>query len=692
MKPTRNGSLVEGNLTGRAVEMTIDATAMQHIMAVLTDLYSDPLRAVLREYSTNAIDSHIEAGNSDPIEVTLPSGLSPFLRIKDNGVGLSADEIEAMYSKYGASTKRDTNEQTGMLGLGSKSALTYAEQFTIVGRKDGEKISVAVSRNAQGGGTMTVVNRMETSEPNGVEIVIPAQRDDADTAIQKADELFRYWPAGTVLVNGKPPKRFSGLQVTDGIYLVEDEGNAYSHNSRRYSRYYYDDDDSVAGEHTCVMGNVPYPMKLPKDTLPWGVKMVAFVPIGAINFTPSREALHYTPHTNAAIKKIVEDYKAGVNGAIQREIDKAKDHAAALKVVADWQKYLNVPTTFTYKGDDLPSEYSEVDPHATGTNKGQKRSLRVTGMTDRYGRLSGYNSHQSISAAHWPETLWVQDFNPADVGADHKRKLTKYVEDNGLEGLMQAVMLHGKVTRNKFMNDKHIVSYPDDIRTIVLPKASAPARGYGEVHIKGAYRVWTEAEVASGLYKGEQVEGDKIRQSHLIAWQHGGKYAGRREAQELAAVYDKFTLVMLPSNRVDKFKRDVPKAVTVSEAIEVKRTAWEAKLTDDEKLALAIHDANMTDTLKAYDPTKIHDPDLTNSIRLSNVKVSKLISQRRVFGSRATTAVKWSNPLAKYPLLKKQLGHYGDRDKYLTPDAKTGDHVYLYINCVYANATKGSSK
>ena len=39
--------------------MSIDQSALSHIMNVLTDLYADPELAVIREYSSNALDSHI---------------------------------------------------------------------------------------------------------------------------------------------------------------------------------------------------------------------------------------------------------------------------------------------------------------------------------------------------------------------------------------------------------------------------------------------------------------------------------------------------------------------------------------------------------------------------------------------------------------------------------------------------------
>src|SRR4051794_3841103 len=114
---------IESTVTGDRVPMTLDETALVHIMSVLTNLYSDPEYAIIREYATNAWDAHIEAGILRPIEVVTPTDLSPYLSIQDWGVGLDKDGIERIYSKYGASTKRESNDFNGQLGMGCKSAL-----------------------------------------------------------------------------------------------------------------------------------------------------------------------------------------------------------------------------------------------------------------------------------------------------------------------------------------------------------------------------------------------------------------------------------------------------------------------------------------------------------------------------------------------------------------------------------------
>src|SRR6185437_4514816 len=143
---------------GDKIGMTVNQDSLAHIMSVLTNLYENPLLAIIREYSTNAWDSHVAAGQTRPIEVTTPNMLTSTLKIKDYGVGMDKEDIRNIYSQYGASTKRGTNEQTGMLGLGCKSALTYTGQFNIIAVKAGIKTSVVVSRSEDGYGVMEIVD------------------------------------------------------------------------------------------------------------------------------------------------------------------------------------------------------------------------------------------------------------------------------------------------------------------------------------------------------------------------------------------------------------------------------------------------------------------------------------------------------------------------------------------------------
>ncbi len=178
MQPSNTDVLERsGDLGGRQIAMTINAAATAHIMKVLTELYSNPTLAVIRELGTNALDSHVQAGISRPIEVTLPNKLFPYFKVKDYGVGLSIEDIENIYSQYGASTKRHSNDFVGMLGFGAKAPWAYTSQFNVVAVKSGVRIAVSCSRVEDGTAVMEIISETQTDESDGLEVIVPVKVD-----------------------------------------------------------------------------------------------------------------------------------------------------------------------------------------------------------------------------------------------------------------------------------------------------------------------------------------------------------------------------------------------------------------------------------------------------------------------------------------------------------------------------------
>jgi hypothetical protein len=125
----------------------ISRRSQAHIMTILRDnIYTDKILAVLREYSSNAWDAHRMVGKGDlPIQITLPDNDSPSLVIRDFGPGMSPREVFNIYTQYGESTKRGTDDAVGMMGIGSKSAFAYSDSFTVTSWNGGmRRIYVAV--------------------------------------------------------------------------------------------------------------------------------------------------------------------------------------------------------------------------------------------------------------------------------------------------------------------------------------------------------------------------------------------------------------------------------------------------------------------------------------------------------------------------------------------------------------------
>lgn len=342
---------VEGTIPGEKVGMGFDPNSIAHIITVLTDLYSDPVGAVVREYATNAWDAHVEAGVTDPIEVFTPSPLSPCFRVVDHGVGLSLDDIRSIYSMYGASTKRGTNTQNGMLGLGSKSALTLTNQFTVDAKKDGKRTLVSVSRQPDGTGEMTVVSHGDTDEGNGVEITIPGA---GSSFLATATKFFSYWPEDRYLLNGGTvPSATEDLEeISPGVFvnigLNIGLKNGYSN----------------LQQSKIVMGGVAYPIDSNKHST--DVPYIAYVPIGAVNFTPNREALHYTEKTMKVLEEIAEKVRAGLTTHIQKVIDSCESPYQAFlynKSITRMFSFIHL----TYKGLSIPTSI-QIDEYTPGTS------------------------------------------------------------------------------------------------------------------------------------------------------------------------------------------------------------------------------------------------------------------------------------------------------------------------------------
>ena len=162
------------------IKFAISKTEQKHIMGMLRDqIYSDKILAPIREYFCNAADANIEVNNQDtPIHIQLPTQMDPIWSIRDHGPGLSHEEIKNIFTKYGESTKRESNNVTGCLGIGSKSAFAYTDQFTVESWKNNVKATYVAAINDNGDAIIHLANLEKLAEPTGVRISIPVKTDD----------------------------------------------------------------------------------------------------------------------------------------------------------------------------------------------------------------------------------------------------------------------------------------------------------------------------------------------------------------------------------------------------------------------------------------------------------------------------------------------------------------------------------
>jgi hypothetical protein len=292
-----------------------------HIFNVLRNkMYTNKVLAVLREYSTNACDAHIESGQKDrPIEVSLPTSGNRFLTIRDFGLGLTEDQIRNTYAMYGASTKRGSTELNGQLGFGSKAAFSYTDSFMITSYSEGKKSVYEAYVDETGLGAISQISQEVSTEPSGIEIKIAVAPNDISNFVETSTKLYKYFTVTPLVKNGKtiqkPTYKIRGTSW--GLREVDRHGVI---------------------EQTAIMGNIGYPLstQVLTDSLrhsPEWKKYEAllrapidlFAPVGSLNIAASREALEYDKKSLRSLQEFFNIAIQEVSKEFQDRMNKAED-------------------------------------------------------------------------------------------------------------------------------------------------------------------------------------------------------------------------------------------------------------------------------------------------------------------------------------------------------------------------------
>ena len=281
----------------KSFQFGIKESGLAHIFNVLRNqLYSDKVLAVIREYSCNAVDAHVEVGKADvPIKVTLPTQMTPEFKVRDFGRGLTETEIAEIYAMYGESTKRGSNEQIGQLGLGCKSAFAYGDNFIINSFIKGTKATYNAFIDPSDIGQISKMGSEKTKEENGVEIVIPVKSDDFQEFYDKAVNLFKHFK---VIPDVRGANRDELKRQLEKSKVIIEKDNWRL----------------VEGDSHAIMGNISYPLDSSALNIGWQDERADLLssgveidfPIGDLEISASREALQYTDRTKKAILKVLE--------------------------------------------------------------------------------------------------------------------------------------------------------------------------------------------------------------------------------------------------------------------------------------------------------------------------------------------------------------------------------------------------
>jgi hypothetical protein len=298
LEKQKEANILEEGQSQESIGMSLDLDSAQILMQMLSkNLYSDDIGSAIRECASNALDSHRRAGVDEPIVVSLKAASYNNYEfcVEDFGIGLDADDVRNIISKYGKSTKRESTTELGMMGLGFKAPLAYSSSFYFVCRKDGMERKYMMYEG-EDTNTIDLLYEKETEERNGVKIIIPVKYSDVWQFKKKIKEQLCYF---------------------ESVYFDVPEDGSITNDFiiSRHPHFQFSEMSTDSNLHICL-DNVYYPLdfsKLGIDKIDFPLAL-RFSLSDGIYPTPNREALRYTQEAKQIIKKKltnVADYFVG---------------------------------------------------------------------------------------------------------------------------------------------------------------------------------------------------------------------------------------------------------------------------------------------------------------------------------------------------------------------------------------------
>ena len=298
------------------VNCTIDPEDMRYISSLLRNNYSNTILATIREPYANAVDANKENGLSpELIEVKSPTSLDQTFSIRDFGPGLSRDQIFNLYSKFGKSTKRDSNTKLGAFGIGKFAPLSYKDSFTVTSYYNGVKSIYSLYISEENDTKIDEVFSEPTSEANGICISVGVAKNDLTKFNEEMSSFFSNFEILPKFLNIQNHIIKPEIVIFGVDWQIRKSFNGHS--------------NYAVGDQGIVMGGIYYPIN-PElvdfkndDDYAWTIylnKLVFIADIGSVSLHHSRETLEYNKTTKAYLKSRYQAFCKEFTDSIKNKI------------------------------------------------------------------------------------------------------------------------------------------------------------------------------------------------------------------------------------------------------------------------------------------------------------------------------------------------------------------------------------
>ena len=467
--------------SGNFEESKFSIEASSKAFFILSDgLYSNKVLAVIRELSTNAYDSHVDAGKRDvDFDVHLPTVLNPVFFIRDYGTSMDHDNCMQLYTTYFRSTRNNSNDAVGCLGLGSKAPFAYSDSFTVEAYLDGKKRIYNAYKNEDGSPVFSLMHETETDEPNGIKVSIQVNSNDINRFNVEAAKVYEFFKVKPNFVGEKVIfKKIDKVLAGDG--------------------WYFDDNDHSAS-NLIIMGQIAYPidhLQIMGDGdnkearfIQYSDGLRIFVNIGDVDITPSRESLSYSKDTKINIKNIVNRITSEIASKIEDQIQSQPSlYKARVKYVQISDQCSSIKNAIESLQKSISWNGQKLFDNIINESVNIKDKLSLTFLNKSYYRKK-VNSSTDVEFINFTGDMkfFVDDLNRG--GLSRIKKLMR--EEHGEQKCYVYKLKDGETVDNNALYDILGGATKDDIvLTSSLPKitydrtSSGSGDGLPPVHIQ----------------------------------------------------------------------------------------------------------------------------------------------------------------------------------------------------------------
>lgn len=362
-------NVIKSNYSNKSSEFTIDDKSKPFFMQLMrSGIYTKKEQAVVREYVTNAFDEHIAHNIDRRVTIHVPTFDKPELWIRDYAKGLSDEDIRNIYISYGNSTKRNTNDLTGCMGIGCKAGFALdSKQFNIVSiHQDSPnnrvKRTYCAYLDDDDVGKIDILSTENTDEPTGICVKIGVSQRHINVFNSEINRIYNSAIIKPELIN----------IVNSNKHVANEYQELHRNDNLQYTKY----GSNIESLETCAharMGNIDYPIDYAtierrNPNLDSGVScllrersIIVRFDIGTLNIAASREGLQYDNNTVQTILSRFQAIAKHITSKCINDLNNTECLYQRIRKSSEYKKQLP-DSLHTYALNQIKPEYKQSHP------------------------------------------------------------------------------------------------------------------------------------------------------------------------------------------------------------------------------------------------------------------------------------------------------------------------------------------